>query len=71
MKASEIMELIIEYKSALLTARLYCEGTEFRKKFEEKARKIVTKLEAVADEYAALKHCYSPDKVFKITEKIE
>ena len=34
-------------------------------------RKIKTKLQAMADEYAVLKFCYSPDKVCKITGKPE
>ena len=69
MKASEIMNLVDE------AVRDYADfyiskGGATKGKWQVYLRDKA-KLQAFADEYSDLKHCYSPDKVFKITGKIE
>ena len=75
MKASEIMELIEEYSGnhILMCSAIKEFGENHREShtYINESIEIRAKLQAFANEYADLKHCYSPDKVFKITEKTE
>ena len=75
MKASEIMNLVEEYSGeTILMNSTYDELGALDPEYNQRVERCVelrAKLQAVADEYADLKHCYSPDKTFKITGKIE
>jgi len=70
-KASEVTMLIDRLVADALNIFAY--KMENRDMSEAERRFDVTraKLQAIADEFAALKYCYSPDKVCRIMGKIE
>ena len=71
--SEEIMELVEEYvenhvlmNSAIQTTHEFSSESQF---YIHKAMELRAKLQAFADEYTALKYCYSPDKVLMIKQE--
>jgi len=69
-KASEVMELVNEYgKTISMIDRVahtsQLEGLKSHKNF------IENQIQDIADEFANLKYCYAPNKVLRITGKLE
>ena len=72
MKASEIMDLVGEFCLANFELGGIKVAPDARAiELRARIKKLTIQFQSIADEYADLKHCYSTDKIFKITEKIE